>query len=151
MTQYADILVFDRNGQVAVIIEAKNKLNTTKEWAAKMRRNMFSHDLLPAAPYFLLALPDVFYIWKETTGFYGIVDPMLIINPKPFLQPFFDIIGVTPKDISGQRFELIISTWLNNVLTSTKDELLQSNQEWVIEAGVYEKISGGYIKVAEAV
>ncbi|MCW3106471.1 MAG: hypothetical protein JWQ09_977 [Segetibacter sp.] len=150
MTQYADILVYDRNRQVVVIIEAKSKFNTTKEWAAQMRRNMLAHNLLPTAPYFLLALPDVFYFWKEPNFALDIVYPTLQIDPKPFLEPLADIINVSLNRISGQRFELIIATWLNNVFTSTKEELLRNNQSWIIETGLFEKISGGYIRVAEA-
>lgn len=150
MNQYADILVYDRNGQVVVIIEAKSKFNTTKEWAAQMRRNMLAHNLLPSAPYFILALPDVFYFWEETSLRFDTVNPTLQINPKPFLEPLANIINVSLNSVSGQRFELIIATWLNNVLTSNREDLLRNNQKWIVETGLFEKIAGGYIKVAEA-
>lgn len=150
MAQYADILVYDRNGQVVVIIEAKSKFNTTKEWAAQMRRNMLAHNLLPAAPYFILALPDIFYFWNEPHLAFESVNPMLQINPKPFLEPLAYILNTSLNSISGQRFELIISTWLNNVLTSSVEDLLRNNQRWIVDTGLFEKIAGGYIKVAEA-
>ncbi|MDB5246972.1 MAG: hypothetical protein JWQ40_1366 [Segetibacter sp.] len=150
MTQYADILVYNRNRQPVVIIEAKSKFNTTKEWAGQMRRNMLAHNLLPSAPYFILALPDVFYFWEVKSFSFDTVNPTLQIDPKPFLEPLANIINVSLDRISGQRFELIIATWLNNVLASTEEDLLRNNQTWIVETGLFEKIAGGFIKVAEA-
>ena len=41
----ADMVVYDRAGQLALVVEAKNKLGTSSDWAAKMRRNMLAHGL----------------------------------------------------------------------------------------------------------
>ena len=65
MKQYADIFAFDRDGQLVLIAEAKSKRGTSINWAAKMRRNMFAHGLMPNAPYFLLALPDAAFTGNE--------------------------------------------------------------------------------------
>lgn len=65
MSIQADFMVSDRLGQLALVVEAVNILNTTPEWAAKFRHNLPADGLYPDARYFLIALPDTFYLWKD--------------------------------------------------------------------------------------
>ena len=39
----ANIVVYDKNGQLAAVIEAKDKKGASKDWAIKMRRNLYAH------------------------------------------------------------------------------------------------------------
>lgn len=41
-----DIATYDRDKQLALVVEVKSKLNTTPEWAAQFRRNLLAHDIL---------------------------------------------------------------------------------------------------------
>lgn len=47
MPNLADMTVYDVHGQLTMIIEVKNKLDASQEWAAKMRRNILSYGVLP--------------------------------------------------------------------------------------------------------
>jgi len=49
---YADMAVQGKDQHLQLLVEAKNKRGTSKIWAAKMRRNMYAHDLLPETPFF---------------------------------------------------------------------------------------------------
>jgi hypothetical protein len=62
----ADIVIYDKHGQLAAIIEAQNIKGASKDWAIKMRRNLYEDGFLPKTPYFLLVLPNKLYIWKNT-------------------------------------------------------------------------------------
>ena len=87
-----------------------------------MRRNMFAHGLMPTAPYFLLALPDAFYLWENNGGGSGIIEPTQKINPDSFLQPYYEKIGCRSNGSHGKVFELIVASWLNGVVQSKSSQ-----------------------------
>lgn len=151
MKQYADILAFDRNGQLALIAEVKSKRGTSVNWAAKMRRNMFAHGLLPDAPYFLLALPDAFYLWENNGRGAEVIEPSQRVNPDPFLQPYYDESGIAPTDLTGRSFELIVASWLNQVVRAkSPHELENGSQDWLVNSGLFERLVGGHLELETA-
>jgi len=151
MEQYADILAFDRTGQLALIAEVKNKRGTSSEWAAKMRRNMFAHDLLPNAPFFLLALPDNFYLWKNTGRALEVIAPTQKVDPQTFLQPYYENFGISPTDLTESSFAFIVTSWMNQVLRAKDPQDLSSgNQEWLVSSGLFDRLAGGDLKLEVA-
>lgn len=151
MRQYADILAFDKNGQLALIAEVKSKRGTSDEWAAKMRRNMYAHGLLPNAPFFLLALPDKFYLWKNADRTSEVLEPTQKVDPRPFLQPYYEKSGISADDLTGKSFEHIVTSWLNQVLRAKNpQDLSNGNQEWVIKSGLFDKLAGGRLELEAA-
>lgn len=151
MRQYADILAFDRNGQLALIAEVKNKRGTSGEWAAKMRRNMYAHGLLPDTPFFLLALPDRFYLWKNGGEDAEILEPTQQVDPRPFLQPYYEQTGVGADGLTGKGFELIVSSWLNQVLRArSPQDLPDGGRDWLIGSGLFDRLAGGHLELEAA-
>ena len=151
MKQYADILAFDRNGQLALIAEVKNKRGTSTNWAAKMRRNMFAHGLMPNAPFFLLALPDAFYLWENTGRGLEPIEPTQRVDPTPFLQPYYEGSGIAPTDLTGRSFELIVTSWLNQVLRAKSPrELSNGTQDWLVKSGLFDRLAGGHLELEAA-
>lgn len=148
MRNIADMTVYDAHGQLALVIEVKNKSGTSSEWAAKMRRNILAHGLIPSAEFFLLALPDHFYLWKNVGMIPGEIPPTYDINPEPFLKPYYDRIGISPEELSGISFELIVFSWLNELKLSDKipSHLPRKLQDWLFESGFFEAIQDGQIE-----
>ena len=152
MRQYADILAFDRYGQLALIAEVKNKRGASSEWAARMRRNMFAHGLLPSAPFFLLALPDNFYLWKDTDRNLDVIEPTQKIDPRPFLQPYYQNSGISFENLTGRSFEFIVTSWLNQVLRVKSPKVFfGEGQDWLVSSGLFDKLAGGYLETEVAV
>lgn len=148
MRQYADILAFDKNGQLALVAEVKNKLGTSSEWAAKLRRNMFAHGSVPNAPFFLLALPDSFYLWENTGRTLEVVEPTQQVDPQPFLQPLSGSTDAAYRNLTEQSFELVVTSWLNQVLQAQRpEEFLEGNQGWLLSSGLFEKLTGGHLSL----
>jgi len=54
MVPQADLSIYDRNGQLTGVVEIKNKLRTSREWAAKLRRNILAHGGFRNIDFFLL-------------------------------------------------------------------------------------------------
>lgn len=141
-----DLMVYDRNGQIVLIVEVKKKLGTSSEWATMLRRNIFAHGALPAAKFFLLALPDRFYLWKNVASRPELVQPTFEIDSQPLLQPYFDRVGVSIEKITGRSFELIIAAWLDDLLhLETAPEGGDKQKGWIVESGLFEAIRGGHL------
>jgi hypothetical protein len=146
MATTADIVVNDAQETPQLIVEAKRRVPASREWAAKMRRNMFAHMVLPRTPFFLLALPERFFLWKnappmETTP------PDYEIDTQQVLQPYLAKLQTSLSALSENGFELLIRSWLEDVVNSPPDSarLGQANR-WLVESGLYEAIRQGSIK-----
>jgi hypothetical protein len=147
MKQYADIVIFDKNGELALIVEVKNKRGTSSEWAGKMRRNMYAHGLMPNAPFFLLALPDRFYLWKHNGSISEILEPTERINPQQLLRPYYEKFGLPAESLAGKSFEYLVTSWLNEILRArTPQDLPRDTQDWVTRSGLFDKLAGGHMK-----
>jgi hypothetical protein len=151
MKQYADIFAFDRNGQLVLIAEAKSKRGTSSDWAAKMRRNMLAHDLMPNAPYFLLALPDAFYLWDGSGRSAQFSEPTRRIDPHKFLKPLYEKTGISPTNLTERTFEFIVTSWLNQVLRADSSrDLRNGEQDWLVESGLFDRLLGGHLELETA-
>ncbi len=145
---YWDLLVNNRYNQPTLIIEVKSKLGTSPEWVAKLRRNILAHGILPSTPYFLIAFPDKFYLWKNNTevNFINKREPDYTIDASPIIQPYFKRIGIQNNQIRENSLEMIITSWLNEVMYSEETiEELKDSQSWLIDSGLYSALTGGKI------
>lgn len=152
MRNSADVSIYDARGQLAMLVEVKNKLGTSREWAAKIRRNIAAHDLLPRVKYFLLALPDHFYLWKDVEPTPEEVIPTYDVNPAPFLQPYYEKIGLPPEKLSRTSFEMILTSWLGEMqqIDTVPNHLPLETWQWLQESGVLDTIRAGRIAFEEA-
>uniref|UniRef100_UPI0040578B90 hypothetical protein n=1 Tax=Candidatus Electronema sp. TaxID=2698783 RepID=UPI0040578B90 len=142
----ADLVVYDRDGQIALITELKNKTGVTAEWAAKWRRNMLAHGRWPAAKFFMIALPDRFYLWNES----GRLSPELLapafeIDAVQLLKPYIEAKegSLLEEEISPQRFELAVAAWLNSLLQRSFSPDQKPDSAWLKDSGLSDAISGG--------
>lgn len=149
----ADMTVYDAHGQLAFIIEVKNKLGTSREWAAKMRRNIFAHGLVPDTKWFIIALPDHFYVWKDIESKPEEILPTYDMNPEPFLRPYYDKAGMKLDQLSEKSLELILTSWLNEMAhTDTIPSSIPSEtQQWLAESGFLDAIKDGYIEAQSVI
>lgn len=138
-----DLAVYDKQNTLSLVIEAKTKLSPSADWAARLRRNMLAHGRYPKVPYFLLAFPDKFYLWINAE----ITPPTYEIDANPILQPYFEQAGVSPDQISGSSFELLLASWLHSVMQSANSEqTLDKHEQWLISSGLYEILKHGSLE-----
>jgi len=142
-----DLSVDNRNGQLALVVEVKRKTNVSPEWAAKLRRNILAHGTFPKAPYFLMVFPDRFYLWTNTEADKEQSEPAYSIDALPILQPYFERAGVTFDQISEGSLELVVSSWLGEILYSDQlPENIADSQQWLVESGLYAALVGGKLQ-----
>jgi hypothetical protein len=81
--EIANILVYDTRRNLTLTVVTKNVPGKSSEWAALMRHNFYTDENtpLPNVPFFLLALADHFYLWKNVEN-KGSVKPTYAINPQ---------------------------------------------------------------------
>ncbi len=139
-----DLAVYDRNDQLVLVVEVKNKLQASPEWAARLRRNIFAHGTFPNAPYFLMVFPDQFYLWTNNDTNDEDVPPAYTVDARPIFQSYFEQSGVTPDRISGQSLELIVASWLGELIHGeVASEQLATTQPWLVDSGLYAAIGQG--------
>ncbi|WP_341531471.1 hypothetical protein WKK05_39445 (plasmid) [Nostoc sp. UHCC 0302] len=138
-----DLSVNNRNGQLALVVEVKSKLNASPEWAASLRRNIFAHGTFPIAPYFLMVFPDRFYLWTNAEVQLEQSEADYAVDAHSILQPYLERAGVTAEQISGESLELIIASWLGKIIYSQSPEHIDESERWLIDSGLYAAIAGG--------
>ncbi len=90
-----DFVAYDRKGQVLLLAEAKSRHGTSESWAARLRRNMLAHGMLPWAKYFLIATPERMYLWKQGRHDPAEVPPGFTIDAEKVFPALF------PKTTTG--------------------------------------------------
>jgi hypothetical protein len=140
----ADIVIYDKHGQLAAIIETKNKKGASKDWAIKLRRNLYEHGVWPKTPYFLLVLPDRLYIWKNAANTPEIIEPDYEINITEFFKSYYERLNFSPEEIGqmgADSFELLVMSWLNEIARSSNGQ----KQDWLAQSELLETIKTGRI------
>lgn len=138
----ADIIGYDVKGNPTLTVEIKNKKGTDENWAAQMRRNMLAHGTLPKTDFFLLALPDNFYLWKDNDSSTVLIKPNYTVNPNSFLSDYYNQFS----ELSKESFELVVTNLLSDILHAHNiNDLRISNKEWLVKSGLFESIKGGHL------
>lgn len=139
-----DLSIKNRDGQLALVVEVKRKRNVSPEWAAQLRRNILAHGTFPKAPYFLMVFPDKLYLWSPAEAYQDQSEPAYAVDASPILQPYFERAGVTADQISGTSLELIVASWLGEMIHSEQlTESIDNSQRWLIDSGLYAAVAGG--------
>ena len=146
MNATLDFVIESRDEQPILVVEAKNTTSPSREWAARMRRNLFAHARIPRAPYFLLALRNNFYLWKQTSSI-DVVPPDYEIPAEDVLKPYLESFQTTLESISQESFESLMRVWLTDLLAGglSSDGSSPVNR-WLQDSRLYEKVQDGVIK-----
>src|SRR5919202_1159445 len=113
MNSRPDIVVYRPDERVLLVAEVKNIRGASAEWAAQMRRNLLVHGIVPNAPFFLLALPDHFYLWKDGKSIQDTVPPDYEVETAVALGAYTERLGIPLEDLSEPSLELLVTSWLH--------------------------------------
>jgi len=142
----ADFVVQSPDKKVQLIVEAKSRSDATQSWAAQLRRNLVAHSAIPAGPYFLLALPDRFYLWRDGRAA-ATVPPDFVIDGRAELAPYMSALKVPSQDLSEQGFELLVQTWLQDLVTTNLENPGYVRvRDWLKDSGLSDSIRHGTVK-----
>ncbi|NJL09663.1 MAG: hypothetical protein HC908_04055 [Calothrix sp. SM1_7_51] len=139
-----DIEIYNHQRQLVLVGEVKCLLNTSPDWAVKFRRNILAHGIFPIAPYLMIIFPDKICLWTNENGVPEEREPDYIVDAYPIFQPDFEKAGTSARKISDGSFELIVDSWLANIMyLSEPSQASDESQKWLVDSGLYNTIKGG--------
>ena len=145
MSFRADLALYDRDGRLTAVAEVKNRLGTSRRWAAQTRRNILAHGSLGQSDYFLLVTPDRIYLWKDAGAEPDEVLPNYEGNLEPSFAPYFDKARIDPGRVTGQAFEMLVAAWLSDLTRASSGDP-DSGQDWLEESGLRAAARDGHVE-----
>lgn len=152
MTRKADVTVYSADGKLQLVVEVKKRAGASLEWVTQMRRNLLLHALIPHTPYFLLALPDYFYFWKNTDTANNQALPAYQIETLELLSPYLKQSDLSLDEVSEYGFQFLVTAWLEDFINSdlTK-ELVNPALHPLFDSGLYQALKNGSVAVEAVV
>jgi hypothetical protein len=145
----SDFVVQSSDHQTQLVIEVKKKVPASSEWAVRMRRNLYAHGLVPPAKFFLLALPERFYLWKNADAADS-GPPHYEVDAEEVLKPYAHRLHTPLPQLSRISFELLVQSWLEDLINGKLDGgALDRSHRWLRESGLYDAIKNGFIQVPQ--
>lgn len=144
-----DILVRSPSNDIKLVVEVKGRPHSSEDWAAKFRRNLFTHNLIPKTAYFLLALPDFLYLWRATNASEA-VPPDYTVKTLNVLKRYLTSLEAEPQYIAEEGLQLALTSWLRDVAFSSKTPPVGSDSyRLLVESGLIDAIDNAEV-TAEA-
>jgi hypothetical protein len=141
-----DITIFDAEGKIKLIVEVKKipltEASAQLRRATEIRRNLLAHSAIRNTPFFLIAFPDNFYLWKEETPDRDNKSADYHFNAKNTIKSYADKHHIFPEEMSPQELELLVSDWLKDLVNSQSSE---DTLEWATTSGLYDAIKDGSV------
>lgn len=155
MARRTDIAVYSPDGVLRLAVEVKARAGASRAWAASTLRNLLVHGALPEVPYFMLALPDRFYLWKAPHfAPHGdrdfipdrSIEPDYEIDAAGALSHYLDGVSTPLHDLSENSLELLVASWLSELLNSElSQETAPPELRWLFDSGLYDTIKKGSV------
>ncbi|HEX8451175.1 MAG TPA: hypothetical protein VF647_03705 [Longimicrobium sp.] len=133
MSTAPDFVVRAPNEGLVLAVEARNRPNASPEWAAEMRHDLAVRGFLPDAPFFLLALRDHFFLWKQPP-LLQLVPPDYQAPTREVLRPYLENLRTPLHEFSKVGFEAVVGLWLDDLVHGT----LNGGSEWLTDSGLRE-------------
>jgi hypothetical protein len=146
MDRLADLTLYDRHHRMLGLVEVHSKLRTSAAWAAQYRGNLLSYGLPEDVPYFLIVTPDRIYFWNGRERSKS-ADPDLVLDAEPLFRPYFQRMQTSPGEIYPEAFELLVASWLREVVRDLSDDVLPVD---LAATGLPAAIRGGHIALEDA-
>ena len=141
------LALYDRGGRLTAVAEIKNRHGTSREWAAQTRRNILARGSSCYADYFLLVTPDRLYPWKDAGTDPVRIPPTFEADTQSEFSPYFEKAGLDPHHVSGNAFELLLSTWSGDVIRSEGAAgKFAGNRNWLARSGFHTAVRDGRVE-----
>jgi len=109
-----DYVIRDADGRARAVVEVKKRPKASASWARELRDNLLHYVRSRAGDaFFAVVTPDDLYIWPSSS-MHG-TDP-IAIPMKSLLDPYFARAGTSSDAISAEGFELLVGSWLGDLV-----------------------------------
>lgn len=145
MENNADIVVRSPNNEIKLIVEVKGLGRSSPDWAAKFRRNLLTHNVIPKSEYFLLALPDFLYLWRAANTS-DMVPPDYTARTFSVLQRYLTSLDSEPKYIAEEGLQIALTSWLRDATFSpSKPPVGSEAYKLLVESGLLDAIDNAEV------
>jgi hypothetical protein len=146
-----DFIAYDDIGRVILIAEVKSRIGTSGEWAARFRRNMLAHGVLPRALFFLIATPERMYFWKQDRPVTADEPPEFTVDATKEFRPYLDKLRGKPQAVGEQALELLVLSWLTDIARAGDERVKQDpSMKWLSESGLIDSLEKARIEMNPA-
>lgn len=146
-----DLMAYDRNGQLVLSVDIRKSPTASPEWAAELRKNILAHGVYPVTPYFLVALPDKLFLWKNGDAVDPESKPTYTVDARPLLAPYAEKIGRTLAELNRIGLEGVVAAWLRDIMYfGGKPDSDAETTRWLIQSGLYDILAGGRLAYGES-
>lgn len=140
-----DIVAEGPAGDVRLIVETKAKQGTNEDWATAFHFTLATAWNEKAPLYFLLALPDKFYLWDPETSHLA-VRPKYVADSAAVLGPYLESIGSRKARVSSMAFELAVQAWMQDLIQRlARNEKPAESETWVEQSGLGDVLRGAHL------
>jgi hypothetical protein len=115
-----DFAVYDRTGQIAVLLEAKRKGGTDAAWASEWHAMVVDRMTGPTDARIVLVALDHVYAWRPHAE--ASAPPDWIGDAQAILGPYFSRLRIEPNTIDPGVFEEIVGLWLRDLVMGRMPE-----------------------------
>jgi len=141
MSMVLDAVVYDKYGQLLLVAEAKALTGKDAVWAERMQHNLCEHPDWPRAPYFLLAMLDIFYLWTPGNGGARTGPPDYVTDAAPILERYLDSDRMASGALSSEWLGLFVSWWFRDMAAlASSGASPPPGQEWLTESGLFDAL-----------
>lgn len=93
-------------------------------------------------PILLMVFPNDFFLWNGNNAYIENSQPNYVIDARLVLKHYFEKTNINPNTISSGSLEIIILSWLGEIIYSEKSpKNLDSSQQWLLQSGLYAALS----------
>ena len=145
MAVYADITIETRDRRRVLVVECKRGKETSPLKAAQWRRNYLAHGIHLDVPYFLLAFPTTFFLWRASRD--ANAAPDFTAPAKSVLSRYLGKIADRPDGPLEESLEIALSTWLNDLATGIRQpEPGSEADQMLVQSGLLAQIKDGVVR-----
>jgi hypothetical protein len=140
----ADFAVYNSEGQLAAIAEAKKKSDVGATWASAWLRNYLSHQQSTAPAYVILATPEKVYLWKQPSP-ESSADPTAVTDARRLFAAYLPPSAASAADLSSRAFEFVVGAWLNDLSHHLWQSSVPEEIRALRETGLLQAIANGRV------
>jgi hypothetical protein len=134
--------VIEKRGVPILAVEARNVVSPSSEYAAEFLQNILAHGDIPKSEYFLLALRNRLYLWRDPTAPVSLPD--FEGDTSDALEPYLVRLRRPLDKLSQSGFEMLIQSWVGELVMGILPN--GGYQNWLVDSGVAVAVRDGYIR-----
>src|SRR5712671_5844708 len=105
-----DFAVYDSQGRLSVLVEAKRRFGTDPSWAREWHASTVKRMNRPVEASVVLFAADRVYVWRP--GADEAAQPDSTFEAGPWLAPYFTRLKIPANEVDPRVFEAIVGLWL---------------------------------------